>query len=367
MKKFLSIFLLMIPLIAISQAINSPNMNLPIPIPGVTSGPQWAQDINASLTLIDQHNHTSGQGVQIPPAGININSSLSFQNNPATNLQACVFTPQASYTTNYGLHSEGVDLYFVDGNGNDIRLTSGGSVNATSSGIQSGTATASFSAGVLVVDSNSNTPANIQGGSILLGNNVANSKYLTLSPPSSMAANYSLTLPSIPAQTNVMTLDTSGNIGSTTWNTVANNRTRATGTTVGQGGIAISASSGPFSTNSGTPVAVTNLSVTITTGGNPIVVRLIGDGTSHISSLEGTASGSTSISATFQIYNGSTVVGNYLLSSQATGNSNLDVPSSVLSTVDIETAGTYTYTVKVTSNTGATESVIYAKLMAYEL
>lgn len=211
MKKFI-LAMALFSLFVFAQVNNSPNMNLPIPIPGQTSGPQWAQDINASLTLIDQHNHTPGQGVQIPPAGLNINTNLSFSNNSATNLQASVYTPQGSYSTNYGVHVEGVDLYYVDGNGNDIKMTAGGTVNATSSGISSGTATASFVAGVLVVNSASNTPANIQAGSYLMGNNLASSKLLTLQPPNAMAANYSVTLPSLPASQSFMAVDTSGNM-----------------------------------------------------------------------------------------------------------------------------------------------------------
>ena len=65
---------------------------------------------------------------------------------------------------------------------------------------------------VLVVNANTNKPANIQAGSILLGNNITSSNYLTLQPPAAMAANYPLTLPSTPVATSFMQLDTSGNM-----------------------------------------------------------------------------------------------------------------------------------------------------------
>lgn len=198
--------------LALSQSTNSPNMNLPIPIVGQTSGPQWAQNINSSLTRIDAHDHTPGNGVPITPAGMNINTNLAFGGFSATNLQAAVLAPQSAYSTNYGVHVEGADLYYVDGNGNDVRITSGGTVNATSSGISSGTATASFSAGVLVVNSASLTPASIKAGSYLMGNNTASSHYLTLAPPNAMAADYTLNLPTIPGSTSFVTLDVSGNL-----------------------------------------------------------------------------------------------------------------------------------------------------------
>lgn len=194
----------------------SPNMGLTISTINVDSGLTWEENLNSSLTLIDQHSHAPGYGVPITPTGLNINSDLSFSNNSGIDLKSIVFTPQLSFGTINSVYSIGADLYYNDGNSNVIQLTSGGTVNATSSGISSGSATASFVSSVLVVNAAANTPANIQGGSLLLGNNVAASKFLTLSPPSSMAANYSITLPSLPAQTNIMTLDTSGNIAGVT-------------------------------------------------------------------------------------------------------------------------------------------------------
>ena len=193
-------------------------MNLLVSTVGVDSGLLWEQNLNADILILDGHNHTAGNGIQIPPAGLNINAPLPFNNQQATNVQAVVFTPQISPSATSpavgAIYMSGVDLYFNDGTGSDspIQITSGGAVNASSSGLASGTATAAFNTGVLVVNAASLTPANIQCGSILLGNNVASSKYLTLQPPSSMAASYPLTLPSTPGTQSIMTLDTGGNM-----------------------------------------------------------------------------------------------------------------------------------------------------------
>lgn len=195
-----------------SDVVISPNMSLPVPVVGTDSGPDWANNLNACLSILDQHNHSSGSGVQIQPAGLNINSNLTFQNNQATNLKGVVFSSQSSSTTLQAVYVLGVDLYYRDGSNNQIQITSGGAVNATSSGISSGTASASFVSSVLTVLAAATTPANIKGGSILLGNNTAGSKYLTLAPPNAMAADYGLVLPSIPASTSFMQIDTSGNM-----------------------------------------------------------------------------------------------------------------------------------------------------------
>lgn len=196
-----------------NPVIITPNMNLPNPVPGIDLGPDYANNQFNAINIIDVHNHTSGNGIQIPTAGININANFPINNFQITNAQAITFTAQTSLATLFSVYCVGNDLYYNDGASNVIQLTSGGAVNATSSGISSGSASAAFSSSVLVVNAAANTPANIQVASILLGNNLANSKFLTLSPPGAMASNYSLVLPSVPGSLSFVTLDTSGNLG----------------------------------------------------------------------------------------------------------------------------------------------------------
>jgi hypothetical protein len=371
----------------------TPLMGLQLSTINVDSGLTWEQNVNNNSLIIDSHNHSPGSGIQIPPSGLNINSSLSFQNNQAINLQATTFTQQASLATLNSIFV-GTDgnLYFNDGAADpSIQITKGGLVNATSSGISSGSASASFVSSVLVVNAASNTPANIQGGSLLLGNNVSASKFLTLSPPSSMAANYTLTLPPLPAASgSFLTVDSSGNISSTV--TVDNSTLqvssnvlqikpqgvaqadlalRSTGSTVGAGGVAISSSCGNnFSTTNTSPTQVTNLSVTITTTGRPVQVMVLPDGTSNSNSFirsQATSGGQTV--SMFDIYRGITqiaevAVGMGNLSSLA----NIFVPSSSLHTLDIVAAGTYTYTVQIYVGGGANQAIINNSiLVAYEI
>jgi hypothetical protein len=194
------------------MSTQEPNMGLFITTIGEDSGLTWEENTNANALTIGGHTHSPGSGMQITPSGLNINSNLSFQNQQAINLQAAVFTPQTSITTLDCIYFSGVDLYANDGAGNVIQITSGGGINATSSGISNGTASASFVSGVLVVNEAAATPANIQAGSLLIGNNTANSKFLTLAPPNAMAASYQLNLPIIPSSKSFLSIDTSGNI-----------------------------------------------------------------------------------------------------------------------------------------------------------
>lgn len=216
---FKFILLTLFCLNAYGQANTTPNMLLPAPIPGVTPGPEWAQDVYTSLFQIDSHNHSTGQGVQIQPNGLNISSDLTMLGNNLTTTKSIIFSPQASPLANSApytgaIYVSGNDLYYNDvSGGHQVKLTSNGTVNATSSGIQSGTATASFSAGTLVILSNVNVPANVQAGSYQFGNAASYPYYVTVAPPASITApGYSLTLPTIPASLSFLTLDTSGNI-----------------------------------------------------------------------------------------------------------------------------------------------------------
>lgn len=200
--------------------IVTPNMNLPNPVPGVDPGPDYADNLQSSLNVLDQHNHAPGSGVQITPAGININSTLAFNNNPATGLAYVNITTQGGSVpapVNYSAYFSGLEFFVKDGAGNAVQITTGGAVNATSSGISSGTNTASFVGSTLVVNANTNTPANIQAASILLGNNIVSSNYVTLSPVNSLGSSYSLVLPLLPAANGTFVqLDTSGNFSATT-------------------------------------------------------------------------------------------------------------------------------------------------------
>jgi hypothetical protein len=205
------------------NVIISPNMGLPLPIPNQDPGPDYANNQNAAGLIIDAHNHSAGNGVQITPSGLSISSDLTFLGNNATNLRSTRFSPQGSALSGAAdlgcVYVSGVDLYYNDVNGNQIRITQTGSVTGASgtiTGLPSGTASAAYSGGTFVFQSATNTGANIDGASYILRNASANSKGLTLSPPSAMAANYTLVLPALPSSTSWVQLDTAGNITAST-------------------------------------------------------------------------------------------------------------------------------------------------------
>lgn len=197
----------------------SPNMNLPIPAVGTEPGPNYATDVNNSLTLVDGHTHLPGSGVLITPGAININEALTFQNQLATNLQGTQFQTQASsilttgtlYVANGGENPGPVrpDLFYYDGT-TTIQLTYAGAVNSTIASLtglnySGGTWSANQAQSSLPT-----TPANFAVGSLILQPNVAGtSNALTLAPPAGLTTQ-TITLPSNPASTSFVTMTTSG-------------------------------------------------------------------------------------------------------------------------------------------------------------
>lgn len=117
------------------NTVTSPNMNIITPVTGVEVGPAWASELQAALfSTIDAHDHSSGKGVQVTPAGLNINADLAFGSNNGTALRSARFTQQASPLAlgpDVGcLYDVLGDAYWNNASGTAIQLTKNGAVNA---------------------------------------------------------------------------------------------------------------------------------------------------------------------------------------------------------------------------------------------
>lgn len=363
-------------------------MNLPIPAVGTEAGPQYAIDVNNSLNTIDQHNHSPGSGVQITPNGMNINTALTFNGNLATHLAGLTLLAQTSMPANNTVYENGVDLYYVDGIGNNIRITESGGVAGSPGSISNLTspASASYVTGSqeFVWQSNTNIAANMDFGSAIMRNLTPNSTFaLTLQPPATLSSNFTLTLPSIPGSTSFLTLDTSGIISGSvpvsqgiTASNIANGTITTTqiasaanitgsqlaanagiqGTQLAAAaGIlpnqidslssgnyyGISASTGSFTTTStsfGTPVTVASINVLAL--GRPIFIQLLGGsiGMDPGSSQAGTAEFRLVFSNTLTL---GPVIATFPLTYSTTtagGNGRIEIPASVLNAVTINTS-----------------------------
>lgn len=198
----------------------TPNMNLTVPIVGITPGPDYANQVNGDFNILDSHDHSTGKGVPITPAGMQISSDLNFQNNNATTLRTARFSSQTaplSAALDLGcVYNVLGDLYYNDGSGTQIRITESGAVAGTPGSISNlvSPASAGYNAvtDTFVWQSNTNVPAHLDAGNLVMHNfSGTYANKLTLTAPT-LSSSYALTLPTIPGQEQFLSIDTSGNI-----------------------------------------------------------------------------------------------------------------------------------------------------------
>ncbi|NDC95215.1 hypothetical protein EB077_07915 [bacterium] len=360
--------------------------------PGATAG----TNIVDNFTIIDTHDHSSGKGVQIPTAGLNINAALSFGNQKAYNLLCTQFTSQTSSPTSAGdrpnVHVLNGDLYYVNSSGTAVQITNAGSISGASGSIGglASPASAQFATNTFTWKATATDYAKFALSEInIFPFTTSPANALTLKVSNSVTA-YTITFPDAPpASTQPLGMTSGGLVSALTYDSIGTNmtsvganaiaisRTRATGTTVASGGVAISSSSGTFATTSITNVDVTNLSVTITSSGRPIFIGLVPDNLANISQLNLRRNGATTGSAQGQFYllkDGLTMFQYQLVvpAEAIVSGSNDTVGFTELpgafSTIDFTAAGTYIYKMQV--NLAAATSqirVLNCKLVAFEL
>lgn len=350
-----------------AEFVLSPNMSLPVPIVSLTPGANYAFDVNNCLSLIDQHTHAFGSGVQITPNGLNINSDLTVQNNNLTNIRSARFFSQSSPISGVNdidcLYVSGVDLYYNDGLTNIVRITQNGGVAGSPGSIANLTspASASYSAGTstFIWESDASTAANMDGGSVIIRQILANAKGITLASPNALSNDYTITLlPALPGSSSFLTIDSSGNLGTTATSSFNPN-------------FAVSSSSGAYTTTSTSAVAVTNMSVTITTTGNPVMIGFRSD-VASVSYLGVSSSFNQFAAAFYKIQRDAVDVYEYehYVFDNTLTSFDERIPPGVLNTFDDgASAGTHTYTLQVAQigSVGNTVSVNNVVMYVYEI
>lgn len=388
--------------------IYSSNMNLPIPVVGISTGPNYALSVDACFAVIDAHDHSNGNGVPITPNGININANFPLNNNSITEVKSVFFEDQVSLSALNSAYVIDGDLYYNDNLGNVIRITQSGSVagaSGTITGLPSGTASASYNAGSgkFVFQSATSTGADIDAASIIVREKVASGNGVTLSAATGLAAGYTMILPTaLPASQKFMTLDNSGNVAAS-WAvdnstleissntlqikdsgvvTAKINNSAVTTVKIADGAVTpaklsalgeqLSLSCSNYSTTSTSYIDVTNLSVALTTTGRPVVLELVADGSGNGSFVGVSATTTSNCSAFISFARVGVTIAEQIVSFDGlTGSDGSFVPSSsVRHTVTGLAAGTYTFRVqtKVAGTAGTPEvKIFYAKLLAYEI
>lgn len=232
-----------------------PNMSIVLPSLGGDSG-IWDSEINDALGLIDVHDHSTGKGVRVPVAGLNINADVSLGTTYGlTNVNRISFASVAAPATNKSLYVDtSHNLIYRSNAGATVRITNGGQLDVAS---VAGTFSGDFvSAGyaVAVDDSNqrypfkkgSNWARGAFGGVQLAEFNTSETLFVNLLAPAALGASYDLTFATaLPGSTQLVQVSSAGQLSYS--NTVAAAVTLSGGATIQAGatiasGAAISAS-----------------------------------------------------------------------------------------------------------------------------
>lgn len=203
----------------------TPYMSLDLPVPTVTLGPEWAEQLNAALEFIDAHDHTAGKGRLITSAALNINDDVALNNHNLTlarsynmaNLTSPIALP-ADLRSLYAVNGE---LYFNDGDGNQIQITDAGGLNASTIGGIGGDygppAAVNYSSisksYIFYQNSTSGLRGKLDSADILLRDDVVGANAITLKSPTSLAAAYDFRFPNaLPGSTQPLLISSAGDV-----------------------------------------------------------------------------------------------------------------------------------------------------------
>jgi hypothetical protein len=360
--------------------MTTPNMALTLPVVSQTPGPTWASEINADLSLIDSHNHTSGNGALVPVAGLDINADLSLDTHALTDVTKVVLLNGASATNN-SVYAVAGNLWWTNGGGTPVQITSGNAVNVGMTGNiggMTGSSEVNYVSAQLAyefIDENGN-PAGLNAAAIACDSVQASSflrvDSILLTAPTG-ASSYTLELPSnVPANSSFLTVDASGACGY-----VSENQ-GITKTMLAAVGEEVS------TYTSSTVLSIGNvlLPITITTTGRPIFVgflNAVGDAVANEILLENTTDPSwISARVAVNITSASPIPGftaGYYLKNSISGYvldnmSPFRIPASSINGIVVLPAGTYTLQTELrylNASAGTARFSMIGSLFAYEL
>ncbi len=202
----------------------TPNMNIQIPVVGVTDGPEWAEIINEAFETVDNHDHSPGNGQPVTPDGLNLNGNVNFQDNFEDNVGGVRLTQQGTVLATANdvrmLYSVGGDLYYNNEDGTDIKITDGAGLNASTIGGIGGDygasdATLNYSelSKTFVFNQDVDERANIDVADVTIRDDATSANGITLKSPVALGSSYDMTLPTgLPVASQLVLLSPSGQI-----------------------------------------------------------------------------------------------------------------------------------------------------------
>lgn len=217
--------------------MTTPNMTLVLPTDHGSSD-IWDTVLDTVFGLIDAHDHTTGKGVRVPSAGINVNADLSFAAFALTTAKAVTFNETttasvAGYTDALFVNSADHNLYFRNSSGSNVQITAGSTINVSLVGGIGGDYAAvgallsyvDASRDYLLQQEGSPRPwAGLETGDIKLYQKAASiSQSVTLKSPNALAGSYTVTWPAaVPGAGSIVQMATDGTLTAT--NVLASNQ-----------------------------------------------------------------------------------------------------------------------------------------------
>jgi hypothetical protein len=131
------------------NTVTSPNMNIVVPVNLTDPSPDWGARIQAAFfATVDAHDHSSGKGVQITPAGMNINADLSFGGFNETNTRSTRYVSQVAplaLGSDVGcVYVSNGELWYNDLASHQVQLTNAGAVQSAPQAFVVKTVTTSY-------------------------------------------------------------------------------------------------------------------------------------------------------------------------------------------------------------------------------
>lgn len=212
------------------MSTTTPNMGLTKPAVGGDAD-VWGTQLNASLDLADAHDHTTGKGVRITTAALNINADLPFGGFGITGLKILRFngvTDGTGYNGALFKKTSDNELYWRTNAGVDVKLTNGTSLNTTLVGGFTGDyaasgAQADYQSSTKIFNflQAANHRAKIDAADLRLFEPTSGiTNAVKLKSPTSLAASYDWIFPTaLPGSTVLLQLSSAGQVSAS--NTVA--------------------------------------------------------------------------------------------------------------------------------------------------
>lgn len=211
-----------------------PNTGVITPTLGGDAG-TWDDKNNAAWGNYDEHDHTTGNGVRITTAAINIDADLTFGGIYApTNLHRLTFASIVALSSNNKslfVNTADNELYWRSNAGTNVKLTAGNALNVAAftggfgSGYTSASAAADYDDSTEQYTFKQSAGGNWSrlgvGGIRLYEFGTSETLRVGLLAPAALASSYDITLPSAPpASTQLVQMSSSGDVSVS--NTVAN-------------------------------------------------------------------------------------------------------------------------------------------------